>query len=149
MAAAMTRTLIQGGWIVGFQQGHHAILRDGVVVYGEDRIVHVGADYIGAVDAVIPAAGKLVAPGFVNIHALANVDIQTLVLDTNEDGLATSEAMAKHGAGELELRAEQLAASARFSLLRASVAQLAYRNQPVTEYYEPAFPTWQSEEETA
>ena len=32
--------------------------------------------------------------------------------------------------------------------LRASVAQLTYRNQPVTEFYEPAFPTWQSEEET-
>ena len=114
----MTRTLIQGGWIVGFQQGHHAILRDGVVVYEDDCIVHVGADYAGAVDAVILAAGKLVAPGFVNIHALANVDLQTLVLDTNEDGLATSEAMAKHGVGELEFRADQLAASARFSLLQ-------------------------------
>ena len=33
--------------------------------------------------------------------------------------------------------------------LRASVAQLTYRNQSVTEFYEPAIPTWQSEEKTA
>ena len=114
----MTRTLIQGGWIVGFQHGQHAILRDGVVVYEDDRILYVGARFAGAVDDVIPAAGKLVAPGFVNIHALANIDIQTLVLDTNEDGLATSEAAARRGAHELELRHEHLRASTRFSLLQ-------------------------------
>ncbi len=122
----MTRTLIQGGWIVGFQNGHHAVLRDGVVVYEEDRILHVGASFAGAVDVVIPAAGKLVAPGFVNIHALANIDVQTLVLDTSEEGLASSEAVAKavsdagevSGAGELELREDHLRASARFSLLQ-------------------------------
>jgi cytosine/adenosine deaminase-related metal-dependent hydrolase len=114
----MTRTLIQGGWIVGFQNGHHAILRDGVVVYEDARILHVGASFAGAVDVVIPAYGKLVAPGFVNIHALANIDIQTLVLDTSEEGLATSAAMAVDGTGELELREEHLRASARFSLLQ-------------------------------
>lgn len=31
--------------------------------------------------------------------------------------------------------------------LRASVAQLNYRNQPVSAFYEPAFPNWQSEDE--
>ena len=33
--------------------------------------------------------------------------------------------------------------------LRASVAQMHYLNKPVTEFYEPAFPSWQAEEGTA
>ncbi len=114
----MTRTLIQGGWIVGFQDGHHAVLRDGVLVYEDDRILYVGPSFAGAVDVVIPAAGKLVAPGLVNIHALANIDVQTLVLDTSEEGLATPEAYAVTGEGSPELQEEQLRASARFSLLQ-------------------------------
>jgi 5-methylthioadenosine/S-adenosylhomocysteine deaminase len=114
----MTRTLIQGGWIVGFQDGHHAVLRDGVLVYEDDRILYVGPSFAGAVDTVIPAAGKLVAPGLVNIHALANIDVQTLVLDTSEEGLATPEAYALTGAGSPELRDEQLRAGALFSLLQ-------------------------------
>jgi cytosine/adenosine deaminase-related metal-dependent hydrolase len=114
----MTRTLIQGGWIVGFQDGHHAVLRDGVLVYEDDRILYVGPSFAGAVDAVIPAAGKLVAPGLVNIHALANIDVQTLVLDTSEEGLATPQAYAVTGAGSPELGEEQLRASALFSLLQ-------------------------------
>jgi len=114
----MTRTLIQGGWIVGFQNGHHAVLRDGVVVYEDDRILYVGENFAGEVDVVIPAIGKLVVPGFVNIHALANIDVQTLVLDTSEAGLATSEQMALYGPSQLELNEEQLRVSARFSLLQ-------------------------------
>ena len=114
----MTRTLIQGGWIVGFQDGHHAVLRDGVVVYEDDHILYVGPSFAGAVDAVIPAAGKLVAPGLVNIHALSNIDVQTLVLDTSEEGLASSETYAVSGEGSPELQEEQMRASTRFSLLQ-------------------------------
>ena len=53
------RTLIQGGWVVGFQQGHHAILRDGVVVMEGDQILHVGPDFTGAVDQTIDARSQL------------------------------------------------------------------------------------------
>ena len=88
------------------------------MVYEDNIIVYVGANFDGAVDVVIPANGRLVAPGFVNIHALANIDIQTLVLDTNEDGLAASEAVALSGPRKLELREEDLVASTRFSLLQ-------------------------------
>jgi cytosine/adenosine deaminase-related metal-dependent hydrolase len=114
----MTRTLIQGGWVVGFQNGHHAMLRDGVVVYEDDRILHVGRSFEGTVDHVIDARGELVAPGFVNIHALANIDIQTLVLDTGEEGLASSAAYACEGSGTPELVEAQLRTSAHFSLLQ-------------------------------
>jgi len=112
------RTLIQGGWIVGFQNGHHAILRDGVVVIEDDRILHVGPQFDGTVDRTIDARGKLVSPGFINIHAVANIDIQTLALDTSANGFASSRAYAVDGVGELELTGERLRTSARFSLVQ-------------------------------
>lgn len=37
-----TTTLIRGGWIVAFDGDQHRILSDGVVVYRDDSIVHVG-----------------------------------------------------------------------------------------------------------
>lgn len=112
------RIQIQGGWIVGFQNGHHAILRDGVVVIEDDRILHVGPHFDGTVDQTIDARGKLVAPGFVNAHAVANIDIQTLTLDSSEQGFAASQAYAVDDVGELEFNTAQLRASARFSLVQ-------------------------------
>jgi 5-methylthioadenosine/S-adenosylhomocysteine deaminase len=113
------RTLIQGGWVVGYQHGHHAILRDGVVVYEGGRILHVGPTFAGQVDRTVDAAGKLVAPGFVNLHSVANIDIQTLTLDCSEIGFAASRASAMEGGDPIELSGERLRASARFSLLQA------------------------------
>ena len=40
-----TTTLIRGGWIVAFDGGRHRILSDGVVVYRDDSIVHVGRSW--------------------------------------------------------------------------------------------------------
>ena len=62
------RTLVRGGWIVGFEAGTHTLVRDGVVVFEEDRIVHVGPRFDGAVDREIDARGKLVSPGFIDTH---------------------------------------------------------------------------------
>lgn len=62
------RTLIEGGWIVGHADGGHTLLRDGVVVYEGNRIIHVGGSFEGRVDARIDATGKLVCPGFVDTH---------------------------------------------------------------------------------
>ena len=112
------RTLIRGGWIVGYQDGHHALLRDGVVAVEDDRILHVGHRFDGPVDRTIDAPGKLVAPGFVNAHALANVDIQTLALDAGEDGFVASRSHVVDGAGELELTGEHQRASALFALVQ-------------------------------
>jgi 5-methylthioadenosine/S-adenosylhomocysteine deaminase len=62
------RTLISGTWIVGYHQGHHRLIRDGAVVYEGNTIVHVGKPFDGRVDKTIDAAGKLVAPGFIDTH---------------------------------------------------------------------------------
>ena len=62
------RTLIRGGWIVGHEDGHHTLWRDGVVVFEGGGIVHVGAGFDGAVDREIDARGMVVAPGFIDMH---------------------------------------------------------------------------------
>src|SRR5258708_2699780 len=36
------RTLVRGGWVVGFAGGGHTLVPDGVGVYEDDRILHVG-----------------------------------------------------------------------------------------------------------
>src|SRR6266446_7898423 len=36
------RTLVRGGWVVGFAGHTHTLIPDGVVVYENDRVLHVG-----------------------------------------------------------------------------------------------------------
>src|SRR5215469_2710381 len=62
------RGLIRGGWVVGFAGQGHTLVRDGVVVWENDRIVHVGSRFSGTVDEEIDARGKLVCPGFIDTH---------------------------------------------------------------------------------
>ena len=62
------KTLIQGGDIVAYHDGGHRLLRGGVLVLDDDRVAFVGRRYPGPVDRRIDATGKLVIPGFVNIH---------------------------------------------------------------------------------
>ncbi|HZO28325.1 MAG TPA: chlorohydrolase family protein [Chloroflexota bacterium] len=62
------RTLVQGGWIVGFDGAKHELLRDGALVFEDDRIVWTGHRFDGQVDRTVDAAGKLVMPGLVNCH---------------------------------------------------------------------------------
>ena len=71
----MMKTLIRGGYVVGFNGKGHEILKDGTVVYENDTISFVGFSYAGSVDKTIDARKKLIMPGFVNthIHASSNV----------------------------------------------------------------------------
>lgn len=62
------RTLIRGGWVVGFACGTHALWRDGVLVFEDERVLPVGARLEGRTDREIDARGKLVAPGFIDTH---------------------------------------------------------------------------------
>ncbi|OGP62855.1 MAG: hypothetical protein A2170_07245 [Deltaproteobacteria bacterium RBG_13_53_10] len=69
------KTLIKGGYIVGFNGKGHEVLKDGVVVMEDDTISFVGFSYDVPVEKTLDARGKLVMPGFVNthIHASSNV----------------------------------------------------------------------------
>jgi 5-methylthioadenosine/S-adenosylhomocysteine deaminase len=62
------RTLIQGGWIVGFDGRAHQLFRDGTLVYEHDRILHTGQRFEGRVDQTVDAPGMLVMPGLINTH---------------------------------------------------------------------------------
>ncbi|MBI4190993.1 MAG: amidohydrolase family protein [Betaproteobacteria bacterium] len=62
------RTLIQGGWVVGYDGRGHELIPNGCVVFEDDRVLYVGRKFDGQVDRRIDAGGKLVSPGFVNCH---------------------------------------------------------------------------------
>jgi cytosine/adenosine deaminase-related metal-dependent hydrolase len=62
------KTLIEGGWVVAYNGQSHEVHERGSVVIDNDKIVHAGGPYTGAVDTTISARGKLVSPGFINTH---------------------------------------------------------------------------------
>lgn len=68
------RTLIAGGHVVAWSAGSHRLLTNGMVVLEDDRVAFVGREYPGAVDRRIDARGRLVMPGFVNLHCHAEVE---------------------------------------------------------------------------
>ncbi len=66
---------IEGGTVIGFDGERHRIIRDGVVVFDEDQIIHVGKSYASGVDEKVDARGRLVTPGFINTHCHAHTPL--------------------------------------------------------------------------
>ena len=62
------RTRIDASWVIGNEKGSHTLIRDGVVVFENNRIIHVGNSFDGEVDRSIDGGGKLVIPGFIDTH---------------------------------------------------------------------------------
>ena len=62
------RTLIQGGWVVGYENGTHCLNNDYQVVFEDDSILYVGPRFDGRVDTRMDASGMLVSPGFIDPH---------------------------------------------------------------------------------
>jgi len=63
------RRMIRASHIIAFQNGGHRHLKDGVVVWEGNEIIHVGPWFSGEVDETIDATGKIVTPGLINTHA--------------------------------------------------------------------------------
>lgn len=89
------RTLISADHLLVHERGRHALLRDGQIVYENDRIAFVGRGFAGAVDERLDLGCSLVLPGLIDLNALADID--HLILDSwtspdRADGLAWSEA---------------------------------------------------------
>jgi cytosine/adenosine deaminase-related metal-dependent hydrolase len=110
-------TEIDGSYIVVFDGEEHRLLRDGVVVYEDDRLIHVGKSYGGRVDRRIDARGKLVCPGFINIHAVTSICITHFRIDgVGIGGSSRNREMMLEGIRNPKayLRGDDLQTSARF-----------------------------------
>ena len=75
------KTLIQGGYVVGFNGKEHEIIKDGVVVFERDQIEFVGKDYSQQVDKKIDAKGCLVSPGFIDTHFHSGINAGDYLLN--------------------------------------------------------------------
>ena len=75
------KTLIQGGYVVGFDGREHEILKDGVVVFDGNRIEYVGKKYSQPVDKRIEARGCLVSPGFIDTHFHSGINASDYILN--------------------------------------------------------------------
>ena len=71
---------IDGGVVVGWSGTGHEIIPDGSVVIENDTIRSVGKDKSQAVDKVIDASGKIVSPGFVNLHVHSQLNVGDYLL---------------------------------------------------------------------
>jgi cytosine/adenosine deaminase-related metal-dependent hydrolase len=79
--------IIENGTVIGFDGESHRIIREGVVVFEKERIIHIGKSYQGQVDERIDAKGKLVTPGFINTHCHSQTPLSPhhLTTDINLD----------------------------------------------------------------
>ena len=74
------RIKILGGAVVGWSGSHHELIPDGVVVLEGNAIDYVGSDRALPADKTIDAAGKLVCPGFINLHVHSQLNVGDYLL---------------------------------------------------------------------
>jgi cytosine/adenosine deaminase-related metal-dependent hydrolase len=75
------KTLIQGGYVVGFDGKQHEIIKDGVVLFDGNRIEFVGNEHSQPVDKKIDAKGCLVSPGFIDTHFHSGINASDYILN--------------------------------------------------------------------
>ena len=66
---------IDGGTVVGWSGTGHELISDGTVLIEENRITYVGTDRSLPADQVLDARGKLICPGFINLHIHSQLNI--------------------------------------------------------------------------
>lgn len=68
MAATVVRN---ADWVIAWDgaEHRHVYLRGADVAWRDGAVIHVGPSYDGAADRVIDGRGRMVMPGFVNLHA--------------------------------------------------------------------------------
>ncbi len=71
---------IDGGMVVGWSGSNHELIPEGSVVIDGDSITYVGTDRTKPVDRIIDASGKLVCPGFINLHVHSQLNIGDYLL---------------------------------------------------------------------
>jgi len=68
------RTRLRARFVVGHDGTDHVVHEDGEVVYEDDRVLHVGHGWQGTVDVDRDEGLAVVAPGFVDLNALGDID---------------------------------------------------------------------------
>ena len=83
---------IDGGVVVGWSGTGHEIVPNGSVLIDGDTVKSVGTDKSQSADRVIDASGKIVCPGFVNLHVHSQLNIGDYLLTdvTKKDYLAAN-----------------------------------------------------------
>ncbi|HEY1233338.1 MAG TPA: amidohydrolase family protein [Candidatus Binatia bacterium] len=71
---------IDGGTVVGWSGTSHELIPNGSVLTEGDSIRSVGTDNSQPADRVIDASGKLVCPGFVNLHVHSQLNVGDYLL---------------------------------------------------------------------
>ncbi|HEX5607144.1 MAG TPA: amidohydrolase family protein, partial [Candidatus Binatia bacterium] len=115
------KTMIQGGWVIGFDGQAHEVIKDGVVVFEGNRIEFVGADYSAPVDKKIDAKGCLVSPGFIDTHFHSGINASDYILnDSSKTDFFASNYLAHGGptrAGAHAAHLKDVDIGQRFSLI--------------------------------
>lgn len=62
------RTRINAKYLIGFRDGNHTIIEDGVLVHEDNQIIQVGTSYNDPCDVTIDATDRIVAPGMISSH---------------------------------------------------------------------------------
>jgi hypothetical protein len=110
MADAPAATRVRGRFVIGYDETSHVLLRDAEVVFAGDTVVFVGCGYDGPLAREIDAGNAVVAPGFVDLNALADLDSTILGFDNQPDhlkGRVWPEAYLRCGPREVYTAAEQ------------------------------------------
>jgi 5-methylthioadenosine/S-adenosylhomocysteine deaminase len=83
---------IDGGVVVGWSGSGHELIPNGSVLIDGDQIRFVGTDKSQRADKVINASGKIVCPGFINLHVHSQLNVGDYLLAdvTKKDYLAAN-----------------------------------------------------------
>jgi 5-methylthioadenosine/S-adenosylhomocysteine deaminase len=115
------KTLVQGGYVVGYDGSQHEILKDGVVVFDSNRVEFVGKTYPQSVDKRIDARGCLVSPGFIDTHFHSGINASDYILnDSTKTDFFASNYLAHGGPtreGAHSAHLKDVAVGQRFSLV--------------------------------
>lgn len=75
------RWAIGAQWIVADTPAGRHLVHNGELVVEEDRVIHVGARFEGEVAARYDMGAALIAPGFIDLDALSDLDTTLLAFD--------------------------------------------------------------------
>ena len=111
------KTKIPGGYVVAYNGKHHEVLEGGCVIYEGSSIIFVGFPddpACPAAERTLHAPGRLISPGFINLHCIANIDLQPLRIDIGAVGYPKSKAWSE--ADTLLWDEEEFKTSATFAV---------------------------------